>query len=279
MRCDEYFSLSAHTTIGVGGHAVALYPCGGEQLSSLLRVLNERKTEYYILGAGSNVLPRDGDYPGIIVSTSAIKGIARGRGFLNVGAGEKISALLRYCGVNGLNCCAYMAGIPASVGGSIYMNAGVSGGHIGDAVKSVTYADLSGVHTVQACDCAFAYKDSAFRHMSACAIVSAELYAETSSSAIEETERYKSARANLPKGKSMGCVFKNPAGASAGRIIDECGLKGLAEGGAIVSEEHANFIINRAGASSKDIKTLIGRVKRAVFLKTGIALEEEIKYI
>jgi len=172
-----------------------------------------------------------------------------------------------------------MAGIPASAGGAVYMNAGVSGRHISDVIKSVTFTDGNGIYTIPMAECAFADKDSVFRRGDKLVILGAEFYTVKSGRVKENVREYLLRREKLPAGKSMGCVFKNPEGLFAGKIIEDCGLKGAREGGAFVSEKHANFIINDSSATSADIKALIGRIKETVLLKAGVSLEEEINYM
>lgn len=278
IRCDEKFNLSAHTTVGIGGFCPALYPSGEKQLCALLKTLCALDAEFYVLGAGSNVLPRDGDYSGVVVSTADLKGISYSS-TISAGAGERFSSVLRFCAERNLAGCEFMAGIPATVGGAVYMNAGVNGRHMSDVIKSVTFAGCGGIYTVPVEECRYAYKDSVFRHISRCVITRAEFYAEESPRVTGEIRRYKELRASLPKGKSMGCTFKNPEGFYAGELIEKCGLKGYYIGGASVSCGHANFIINVSSATSEDVKKLIDHIKRTVFIATGVSLEEEIEYM
>jgi len=278
IRCDDNFNLSSHTTVGIGGSCAAIFPSSGKQLSELLKLLSSLGAEFYVLGAGSNVLPRDGNYSGIIISTADLKGI-KYSSTVTACAGERFSSVIRFFAERNLSGVEFMAGIPSSVGGAAYMNAGVRDKHMSDVIKSVTFADCYGVYTIPVGECFFAYKDSVFRRIKPCVITEVELYAEESPRVITEIARYKAARANHPKGKSMGCVFKNPEGFFAGKLIEECDLKGYTVGGAIVSDIHANFIINASSATSEDVKKLISHIKRTVYCKTGILLEEEIVYI
>lgn len=276
---DGDFSLSAHTTIGVGGRAAAFFPDDFEKCNALVKALNEANVPFYILGKGSDVLPPDGDYGAAIICAERLKGIAATENTVFARAGESFSSLIKFGMENRLSFCEFMAGVPASAGGAAYMNAGVNGRHVSDVIKSVTFTDGDGIYTISNEECAFSYKDSVFRHFPRRVILGVEFIAERSERVRENVKTYLSRRANLPSGKSMGCVFKNPEGLFAGKIIEDCGLKGAFVGGAFVSDRHANFIINRSFATSADIKTLVERVKNVVFLKTGITLEEEINYM
>lgn len=275
---DGDFSLSANTTIGTGGRAAAFFPERKEQLKDLIRALKSLNITFRILGRGSNVLSTDGDYGGVIISTKRLKGAAYSGDTVSAMAGEDFSSLIAAGEKKGVLLCPFMAGIPSTVGGAVYMNAGVSEGHIDSAVKSVTYTDGFGFYIFSEENCRFSYKDSVFMRLDG-AIVSAEFYAEKSDDVKKEIDYFLSKRRGLPSGRSMGCVFKNPKGLYAGRIIEECGLKGEREGGAVISEKHANFIINDRSATADDVKKLINRVKEIVYRKTGIILEEEIQYL
>ena len=160
------------------------------------------------------------------------------------------------------------------------MNAGVSGKYIADVVQNVLVYRDGKIRLLSKAECGYAYKQSVFMNNEDVIIGAALSLTRASEADIEENEKfYALRRAHLPKGKSMGCVFKNPDGAFAGDLIERSGLKGLKIGGAYVSTQHANFIINDGNATSKDIQTLIEMIKNAVFAQYGIRLEEEIRRI
>ena len=158
------------------------------------------------------------------------------------------------------------------------MNACAGGKSVSDVLLSCTIFD-SKVRVLSNKFCNFGYKYSTMRDIN-CIITAVEFYIREENREIvsKNTEKYLNARANQPKGRSCGCVFKNPKGLSAGKLIDQCGLKGLTVGRAAVSREHANFIINY-GCKASDIYKLIQMVKKTVKDKTGILLEEEVVYI
>lgn len=278
IESDGNFSLAANTTIGTGGRAAAFFPETKEQVLSLVWALNSLKIKIRVLGRGSNVLPSDGDFDGVIISTRRLKGVSYSSDSVTAMAGENFSSLIKEGVKRNISFCSFMAGIPATVGGAVYMNAGVKEGHIEDVIKSVTYTDGFAFYVFPHEACRFSYKDSVFMSLNG-VIVGAEFVLEHKADVKSEVEYFLSLRKNLPAGRSMGCVFKNPNGLYAGKIIEECGLKGARAGGAKISEKHANFIINSSFATSEDVKKLISRVKETVYKKTGIILEEEIKYL
>lgn len=274
------FSLKNRFTIGCGGVAsYAFFPEKEEDLSFLLRVCKEDGIPYTVVGNGSNLLPPDGFYDGAVIFTKGIKGVSRQGGVLVARCGESFSALIAYERENGFSCFEFMTGIPALVGGAVFMNAGVPERHISDAVKYVTATDGNSIKIFRVEECGFRYKESIFQKNGFVVLSAAFAVEETEKDKVEERLfYYREKRKRLPKGKSMGCVFKNPPDVSAGKLIDECSLKGLRVGGAYVSEKHANFILNDGSASCKDVKDLVALIKAEVFMRKGVLLAEEIQY-
>lgn len=275
------FSLAAHTTVGVGGTADAFSPRSAGQLLFLLNLCKRCGIRFYPLGAGSNVLPCDGVFAGVVVTTSHFDRLGAEGECVTAECGVGTGKLLELCRRRGLVGLEFLAGIPARVGGLVCMNAGTREGHVGDLVESVTFARGGKIYTVGREACGFAYKESVFQHMS-CVILSARFRlrqgaeGETEQNIARALER----RQGLPKGKSMGCVFKNPSpDLSAGELIERSGCKGMRSGGALVSEAHANFLLNAGGATAADFYALIERVKARVAAQTGVILEEEIRYM
>lgn len=275
------FSFRKNTTIGIGGEApLALYPENAERLAAVVTALRRRGVPYVLLGRGSNVLVSDEGFNGAVVHTSRATAVRTRGNVLTAECGAGLEKVLAVAKRNGLGGISFLCGIPASVGGAVFMNAGIRSGYVGAKIVSVD-AMLGGeFRTLSAKECAFSYKHTRFMEEES-AILSVKLRLERYAPAKieEEYAAAKAARANLPKGRSMGCVFKNPEGQSAGALLERAGMKGAACGGAVVAEEHANFIINRDGAASKDVICLIERMKSAVFSETGILLTEEIRHI
>ena len=281
LELREDFVFSGHTTVGIGGRAaVAAFPATAAALGSLAVFLQRKIVPYAVIGAGSNILASDGGFGGVAVVTRRAAAVrAEGdRVYCESGCFiQKLLSVSREAGVGGFS---FLEGIPATVGGAVFMNAGAGGRYICGNVCKVTAAENGKIITLSNGECEFAYKSTRFQRSGA-VILGVELQGLYQPAELidEELERVRLSRAVLPKERSMGCIFKNPPGFFAGRLIEECGLKGRACGGAAVSERHANFIVNRGGASADDFRRLIFLVKTEVFQRTGILLEEEIRYI
>lgn len=292
------------SAIGIGGTcAAAFYPDTLASLTELVSALKKAKIPYAVLGSAANVLIPDGsetdDAAG--VSANGEKYILRGAivftKYLKSLAidGESVFA---FCGVTGaellyrtreagLTGAEFLEGIPCTAGGAAYMNAGAGGRHVSDILESVLAYGDGDMRVYTAKECGYGYKKSAFME-SGEIILGITLRLKKSSSAAVEAgvARAKEARAHLPRGKSLGCVFKNPPplvagerGISAGELIEQAGMKGKKIGGAEVSEKHANFIINAGGATYRNVRSLIEEVRRAVYETHGVRLEEEIRYL
>lgn len=278
---EREFSLAAHTTVGVGGTADMFAPRTAGELLSLVRLCERCHVRFYPLGGGSNVLPCDGVFSGMVICTSAFDRLAAEGETLTAECGVGVGKLLQFCRKRGLVGLEFLAGIPARVGGLVCMNAGTKAGHVADFIESVTVAQGGKICTLSRSACRFGVKKSLFQEIP-CVVLSVRFRLNRGTS--EEVQARIAAalesRAGLPAGRSMGCVFKNPApDLSAGQLIDQSGCKGWRVGGAIVSETHANFMLNAGGATEADFRTLIERVKTRVARCTGIRLEEEIRYM
>ncbi|MBQ8686045.1 MAG: UDP-N-acetylmuramate dehydrogenase [Clostridia bacterium] len=277
---EKPFDFTKRSTIGCGGFApVAFYPKTAEECITLVGYLRTDGFPYQVLGNLSNVLPKSGESDGVVISTKSLKGISFSNGVF-VEAGVTSGALLSACKKRGLSGAEFLVGIPCTVGGALYMNAGVAGAYIGELVESVTVIREGELTVLPRSACEYAYKHSAFMQNNDF-ILGAKLALEEAdeASVLVKLKAYADRRKHLPKGKSMGCVFKNPPNAVAGRLIEGAGLKGLRIGGAVVSEMHANFIVNDKGATSEHIQALIAVVKNAVFAQYNVRLEEEIRYL
>lgn len=278
MRIQSPFGFASHTTIGCGGTAeLAVYPTA-EEFPPLLRFLEQSGIAFCFLGAGANVLPSDGHFSGVVVRFSALRERAADGDLLFVGAGTTGGELCTLAKRRNLSGFEPFTGIPMTVGGGITMNAGVQDRHFSDVVRFVLAAEHGTLRLFSLQECEFSQKHSVFQ--SGIAVLGAVL--QGTKSFEEEIDRrtcyYRLRRAHLPKGRSMGCTFVNPEGIGAGRLIESCGLKGLKIGGAVVSDAHANFILNEGGTAA-DVRTLIETVKRQVKENTGVELLEEIRYL
>ncbi len=278
---ESPFDFAKHASIGCGGCApVAFYPKSVEETAGLVRRLKEDGISYRALGNLTNVLPPDGRSSRIVVSMKKCKGISEEKGLLYVAAGVSAGELLVACKKRRLTGAEFLEGIPCTLGGALYMNAGVGGAYIGDIVENVTAIFEGKTIVLTNADCAYAYKSSVFMNDEFVILGATLRLKESNLEEIESRRAYYAARrAHLPKGRSMGCVFKNPENAVAGKLIEGAGLKGLRLGGATISLTHANFILNDKGATAAEIKAIIDIVKNAVFAQYKIRLKEEIVYL
>ncbi len=274
------FCFSACSSIGVGGLAKSAYfPRTVEETAALIAAIEGAGLPYVVLGNLTNVLPPDEGTKKIIVSTKRLKGTKTEEklfAYAGTGSGELLSAAKK----ENLSGAEFLAGIPCTFGGGLYMNAGAAGIYLAEIVDSVLVLRKGRLERLPSAACEYAYKKSVFME-SGDVILGGWL--RLHSSTAEEIEKRRAyfleKRAHLPTGRSMGCVFKNPQGKFAGELIESSGLKGFRIGGARISPKHANFIINEGGATAKDIRALIGIIKNAVHAQYGVILEEEIRYI
>ncbi len=271
------------TTLGVGG--VAKYyaePATVEDLRILLREANRREVPVFCLGRGSNLIVLDGEIPFLVFrlyhrNWREIE--AAGEGRIRAGAGVSMRELCVQAMKLGLAGFEFLEGIPGSVGGGLRMNAGAMGGWMFEVVEEVRFLTKEGEERrLPREELHYGYRHC--RELEDGFAVEAVLRApaRAESEAIREriSELQKRRTGSQPKERSAGCIFKNPEGNAAGRIIDEIGLKGSGCGAAEISETHGNFIINKGGATSDDVLALIRRTREEVHRRTGIWLEPEV---
>lgn len=282
VRLDE--PLARHSSFKIGGPAEAwAEPSDLPQLLRCLAFARETAAPVTVLTGGTNVLVRDGGIPGLVLSLGAgFEELEIDGTKVNAGAALNLALLARKCSLAGLAGLAWAVGIPGSVGGGLVMNAGAHGGELKDVVTHVDLV-LNGIaQRWSAAECGFGYRDSRFKSLApgSCIITGAQFELRSGDAAALKAEM----DAALAKRKATqplelpnaGCVFKNPEGQSAGRLIEEAGLKGRQLGGARISEKHANFVVNTGGAKASDVLGLMAQAKEAVHEKTGIELKEEI---
>ncbi len=275
--------LAGHTSLGLGGPADIYAECNSfPELKAVLAQCRKDKFTFFIIGGGTNLLVKDGGYRGACIKLAGdFTGIELSGGLLSCGAGALLSKALSFAAEAGLSGLEKLAGIPGTVGGAVCGNAGTRQGEIKDAVASVSVIDGDFAEKmVPVSSVKFGYRSSDIPGKGLIItgvkfkLVPGKPEEIKAISAAIIAERNKT----QPKGKSAGSVFKNPEGKAAGKLIDECGLKGLKVGGAEVSRLHANYIIN-SGTAASDVLDLIKTIKRVVQEKTGIALQEEIKIV
>ncbi len=278
--------LKAHTTFKIGGPARFFFrPRNLLQLRELVKNRRSANKKVLILGCGSNLLVSDGGVDATVVKldSSAFCGIKSDGSRVEVGAGKPLSQLLAFCAGHGLSGLEFMAGIPGTVGGALAMNAGITVNKkilaIGDLVETARVMDYNGKPLIfNRAALKFGYRRSSLAKF---IILSARLKlipgnkkAVANDIAGYILRRKASQDYRFP---NAGCIFKNPPGDSAGRLIDSCGLKSRKAGGAQVSRKHANFFLNTGGATARDVLELMRLVRKEVKNKHKINLQPEIK--
>ena len=285
VSVDENGELSLLTGFRTGGHAVVVSPESREALLDAVRCLRETGTDYFVLGNGTNVLAMDEGYDGAVLLTKkALSDIAADGCLIKAGSGASLADVCRKACYEGLSGMEFAYGIPGSVGGAVFMNAGAYGGEMKDILAEVEYLDGNGdVVTADAAVLGLSYRRSEFQQHRERLILSATFRLEKGSSGkIAETMRdtmNKRIEKQPLEYPSCGSTFKRPQGSYASKLIDECGLRGFTVGGAQVSEKHCGFVINRGGATTSDILALIEAVREKVRNMTGYELECEIEFL
>ena len=281
--------MCRHTSFRIGGPAEALVLVNDEaELSSVLGAVTATGAEHMIVGNGSNLLVSDEGYPGIMIKLSGdFESIARDADDprrVRVGAAVLLSRTSAFLTENGLSGFEFASGIPGSIGGAVFMNAGAYGGEIKDVVKAVRVMDPDGTNAreIRGEDMDFSYRHSMAQdgEMIILSVVM-ELTADDPA-AIAERVADLAARRNSKQPvafPSAGSTFKRPVGGYAAALIEKSGLKGYKVGGAEVSEKHSGFVINTGGASCEDVLAVMRHVREKVFEDSGIMLEPEVRLI
>ena len=282
LKIKRKFSLKKHTSMKVGGKAeFYLEPDNLSDLRSALRIANRNKLKVRILGAGSNLLISDKGVKGLTVRLNSpfFSRVEADNVFINAGSGSSLAKLIKISCNSGLSGLEFLSGIPASLGGALIMNAGCWGKEISSLVCDLSVMDYDGnIENIKPSAADFSYRASG---LSKYIILKAKLkLRKENKKRIREliksyaVKKLETQDLTFP---SAGCIFKNPKGKSAGRLIDECGFKGKRLGGALVSPKHANFILNYHKASASDVLALMNTVKKEVRRKFGINLCPEVK--
>lgn len=277
--------MSNHTTFKIGGIAdMYVSVKNSDELSGVIKLANEVKLPFTVIGNGSNILVGDKGIRGIVIEIGGgMNECTVKDNIIYAESGILLSKLASVAAQHSLSGMEEISGVPGTLGGGIYMNAGAYGGEIKDIVRNVTYVDALGTsHTVSNKECGFGYRTSVFADGGKY-IVSAELELKPmeKSEIQEKMNEYKRRRAEKQpiSFPSAGSTFKRPAGNFAGTLIEQAGLKGYKIGGAMVSTLHAGFVINSGGATSADVRELIKHIQNTVKEKFGIELEPEVKFL
>ncbi|MBI3236224.1 MAG: UDP-N-acetylmuramate dehydrogenase [Chlamydiales bacterium] len=281
FRFETIKPLSAYSTFGIGGPARFFIEISRtEEMGELITYCNNRDLSYMVIGKGSNCLFDDLGFDGLVI-LNKISFCQFDFPIVSVGSGYSFSLLGVQTARKGWSGLEFASGIPGTVGGAIFMNAGANGSQTEDHLLEVSYLDEKGVLcTLSKQEIKFSYRYSSFHEKKGIIIaakfvlVPSEQARKTQLSIVDyrmRTQPYQD--------KSAGCIFRNPTSFSAGALIQQAGLKGYRIGGAEVSTMHANFIVNKGSATAKDVLHLAEHIKNTVKEKTGQDLEMEIRYI
>jgi UDP-N-acetylenolpyruvoylglucosamine reductase len=282
IRRDE--PLNKRTTLRVGGPAdLYIEPASEEDLADVVGFCAEHKVPFFVLGRGSNVLVKDGGFRGaaICLAQPCFSRIEIAGEHLQCGAGAKLKTVAVEASRHELTGLEFLEGIPGTVGGALRMNAGAMGRAIYDVIESVRMMDWNGkVQERLAGEMNAGYRNCAMlkTHIAFSAVF---LGRQGKREEIEQRmkEFARKRWESQPAAPSAGCMFKNPGPILAGKLIDELGLKGTRVGGAYVSAEHGNFLVNDGTATARDVLELIEVIQRRVLLERGIKLETEVEIV
>jgi UDP-N-acetylenolpyruvoylglucosamine reductase len=276
--------MAKHTTLRVGGPAdVYVEPASEEDLALVVKFCSGRGVPFFVIGRGSNLLVRDGGFRGVVIclSHADFSRIEVADGLLRCGAGAKLKNVAVEARRHGLGGMEFLEGIPGSVGGALRMNAGAMGGATFEVVEAVRLMDFDGnVRELAPKEMSVEYRGCGTlkNHVALGAVFKGRQDAgESIAQRMNEFSRKR--WASQPAAPSAGCMFKNPETIPAGKLIDELGLKGKRVGGAMVSVEHGNFIVNDGNATARDVLELIALLKRRAKEERGIELQTEVEII
>ena len=278
--------LSRHCTFRIGGEAdLAVYPKSANEAVESVRLCRMSGVRTVIVGNGSNVLFADEGFRGAVIFTVRLRGITDEPDGFYVLCGTSLAGLSTAARDRSLSGVAFACGIPGTLGGAICMNAGAHGGEMaGIVTETLCYdAERDCLLTLHGDEHRFGYRTSVYAEHPEWVMLEAHIRLTAGDRDAIDAEM----RANLARRRetqpleypSAGSAFKRPKGYFAAKLIEDCGLKGYREGGAEISPKHAGFIVNRGGATAKDVLSVLDHVRKTVLRETGIALEPEIRVI
>ncbi len=284
IKCELNKPMRFHTSFKIGGNADCIvYPATVRELSSALALANEHNVPIFCLGKGSNLLVSDEGIEGAVISLGELCDIEISDECIVCGAGCSLAAVCKAALEASLSGLEFAYGIPGSIGGAVFMNAGAYGGEMSQVVVEADCMNQKGeIFKISASDMNFGYRESVFKHNNLI-VISVKLKLKSGnpeeiSAKMDElmARRIDKQPLDFP---SAGSTFKRPEGYFAGALIERNGLKGLSVGGAQVSEKHAGFVINKGGATAADVKALVSLVRDKIYEAEGVELEPEILFV
>ena len=277
--------MKSHTTFRIGGSAeVFIMPKSVKQVQMAVKICQEEQIPYFILGNGSNLLVSDRGYRGVIIQMDRNMGEIQVEGTeIQAAAGALLSSIAVAARRESLTGFEFAGGIPGTLGGAVVMNAGAYGGEIKDVLKEVTVMDGDGkIFTLPASELEMGYRTSIIK-TAGYLVLSARI---TLSRGKEEDIKARTRELSEMRTQkqpldypSAGSTFKRPEGYFAGKLIMDSGLRGYSVGGAMVSEKHCGFVINKGNATAEDVVSLMKHVTEVVQEKYGVTLEPEVKFL
>ena len=279
------FPLSRVTSFHIGGNAdLAVYPADAEAFAYALDAVVQAGVPYTVIGNGSNTLVRDGGFRGVVFVTTDMRRVTIDGTRLTGGCGVLLGSVGTNASRAGLAGAEFANGIPGTLGGAVYMNAGAYGGQLADIVCETVCYDLDAKQVLHLDNAAqhFGYRHSVFMEKNYIILSATLQLTKDEPDAIRARMNDYLARRREKQPleyPSAGSVFKRPEGHFAGKLIEDAGLKGLRVGGAEVSPKHAGFIVNVGGATTRDVLELIERIREKVYAMSGVTLECEIRTI
>ena len=279
LRFDE--SMALHTSFRIGGGVeVMAFPKSAEELAKILKVSVLLDCKPAILGAGTNVLAPDQGLRGLVICLKdCLDGMERlDDTTIRVAAGVTMTRAAVFAANLGLSGLEFAHGIPGTVGGGVYMNAGAYGGEICQVCKTVDVMDSSGnIQTFSNEEMGFSYRHSVLEEQEGIVISATFALAPKAVEEIREKMKELMGKRSASQPLDKPSAFKRPVGGYAAALIDQAGLKGYQVGGAAISTKHAGFAVNMGGATAEDVKALLAQVADLVFEKSGIRLEPEVR--
>ncbi|MCL2753744.1 MAG: UDP-N-acetylmuramate dehydrogenase [Defluviitaleaceae bacterium] len=277
-------AMLKHTTFKIGGKAdFFVMPQTAEHLHGIIKGCKENNIPYLILGNGSNLLMHDDGFFGVVISLLGLNKISIENGVITAQAGASMKSLAEFALAHGITGFEFCHGIPGSVGGGVYMNAGAYEGEMSQIFVSATCLDgQNSFQEITSAHADFSYRKS-FAQTNGLIVVSAAFKGEQGdkpsiAAKMEELQEKRESRQPLEM-PSAGSIFKRPEGHFAGKLIMDAGLKGYSVGGAMVSDKHCGFIVNKGDATCRDVLELIHHIQQTVQAKFGVLLETEVKVL
>ncbi|MBQ1226203.1 MAG: UDP-N-acetylmuramate dehydrogenase [Clostridia bacterium] len=286
LSYSEDAELAPHSTFKIGGEADLIVKVHNrEALAEVLRAVHSEGIKYAVIGNGSNILFSDSRYEGVIILTTGMTALTCDGNIIEAECGYSLTALASRAQKMSLTGLEFAYGIPGSVGGAVFMNAGAYDGEIKNVVTKTYYYDVKndtfGEFTGE--ENKFGYRESVYQEKDGLVILGArfELEKGDSEAILEKMQGFMRARSEKQplEYPSAGSTFKRSPGYFTAKLIDDAGLKGYSVGGAQVSEKHAGFVINRGGATANDVKKLIADIQKAVYENSGVEIKCEIRII